>query len=258
MIYLREGDAEPKVCAAQVLLNRRGTALQVDGHFGPKTRQAVVEFQRRQGLAADGTVEAKTWAKLVDGSPLGVIDALDFSDAVMPKEEGPQKGRIVDTSTPALRDLRAAGAEPIVTGAMSGALRDVVGQIRLRAAQKPAVLLRFFGHGWRGQMDLGGYTVMALKFLDKQAGTLSTLTPHFARFGSVEMHGCKVASGTAGRLFVSRLARLWGVPVTAGLDYQYDSGSAQAAVRFEGPTFTAYPSGGNLKGWARQFALISV
>ena len=39
------------------------------------------------------------------------------------------------------------------------------------------------------------------------------------------------------------------VPVTAGLRTQYGGGSS--TFRFEGPTLTAFPGGGDLKSWAR-------
>ena len=44
----------------------------IDGVWGPKTEQAVRDFQRSRGLVADGIVGAKTWAALsnADSSPL--------------------------------------------------------------------------------------------------------------------------------------------------------------------------------------------
>lgn len=38
--------------------------LVTDGVFGPRTKAAVQEFQRRSGLVADGVVDASTWAAL--------------------------------------------------------------------------------------------------------------------------------------------------------------------------------------------------
>lgn len=49
----------------QTGLNRLGSALSVDGRFGPITEEAVVQFQRGQGLEADGVVGLKTWAALI-------------------------------------------------------------------------------------------------------------------------------------------------------------------------------------------------
>ena len=36
----------------------------VDGKMGPKTKRAIIEFQKARGLKADGKVGAKTWAEL--------------------------------------------------------------------------------------------------------------------------------------------------------------------------------------------------
>jgi len=38
--------------------------LVADGAFGPKTKAAVMEFQRRSGLVADGIVGPRTWERL--------------------------------------------------------------------------------------------------------------------------------------------------------------------------------------------------
>ena len=36
-----------------------------DGEFGPKTKQAVMDFQKANGLEVDGTVGAKTMTALL-------------------------------------------------------------------------------------------------------------------------------------------------------------------------------------------------
>ncbi|MCM8766332.1 MAG: peptidoglycan-binding protein, partial [Candidatus Omnitrophica bacterium] len=36
----------------------------VDGKLGPKTRQAIKDFQRSKGLRVDGIVGKKTWQEL--------------------------------------------------------------------------------------------------------------------------------------------------------------------------------------------------
>lgn len=46
-------------------LQRRLGGLVVDGRFGPKTRAAVVQFQIRSGLSADGIVGPRTWGALL-------------------------------------------------------------------------------------------------------------------------------------------------------------------------------------------------
>ncbi|MCM8774100.1 MAG: peptidoglycan-binding protein [Candidatus Omnitrophica bacterium] len=36
----------------------------IDGKLGPKTKKAIIEFQKREGLVPDGKVGRKTWEKL--------------------------------------------------------------------------------------------------------------------------------------------------------------------------------------------------
>lgn len=57
---LRAGDKSLAVAVLQQLLND----LDVDGHFGGGTKDAVVDYQRENGLAADGIVGRKTWESL--------------------------------------------------------------------------------------------------------------------------------------------------------------------------------------------------
>jgi len=53
------------VRSLQYLLNAHGARLTVDGHFGAKTKAAVIAFQRSRKLAASGVVNARTWKQLV-------------------------------------------------------------------------------------------------------------------------------------------------------------------------------------------------
>ena len=63
---LRQGSKGDLVQAMQELLAKAGSSLAVDGIFGSGTRSAVVAFQKKNGLEADGIVGPKTWAKLLE------------------------------------------------------------------------------------------------------------------------------------------------------------------------------------------------
>ena len=58
------GDVSSGVKNVQKLLNKLGYGLEVDGEFGVRTYNAVVDFQSKNGLSVDGIVGAKTMAKL--------------------------------------------------------------------------------------------------------------------------------------------------------------------------------------------------
>jgi peptidoglycan hydrolase-like protein with peptidoglycan-binding domain len=62
---LRVGAAGEPVRSLQYLLNARGAALIVDGTFGPRTKAAVMAFQRSHGLVANGVVDRATWLKVI-------------------------------------------------------------------------------------------------------------------------------------------------------------------------------------------------
>lgn len=52
------------VAYLQRRLNTLGAELVIDGEFGSKTKQAVMAFQTKEGLTADGVVGPVTWGRL--------------------------------------------------------------------------------------------------------------------------------------------------------------------------------------------------
>ena len=67
---ISEGSTGPTVRWAQYLLVRRVLSYQqIDGIFGPVTKNAVEEFQGERALAVDGIVGPLTWAALGGDGP---------------------------------------------------------------------------------------------------------------------------------------------------------------------------------------------
>lgn len=59
------GPYRPTVNEIQTALKNAGFySGTVDGKLGPNTKKAIIEFQKSQGLVADGKVGLKTWAVL--------------------------------------------------------------------------------------------------------------------------------------------------------------------------------------------------
>lgn len=240
---LKRGDRLPTVVVAQFLLNEalsQGNYIAADGMFGPITRQAVVDFQRRNTLSPTGQIDEATWRALNRGRNLHVIDSVDATD-------------------PAILDheyIRRAGGTALEYHGMSNGIRQATSDIQRVARTGNVVLLRFHGHGAPGEMLVtagsGRYAdasnTFETTFLDGMVRFLSRLRPIFARFGSAELHGCRVARGRNGRRLLQGLARAWNVPVTASVHSQY--GNADT-FRFEGRTVTVFPGGGSLQSWAR-------
>lgn len=79
---LYQGDRGPAVVDLQLLLNQHGANLRADGFFGSLTYNAVIDFQRKKGLVADGIVGAKTWVALkapVD-PPIRLVNVCEYYD----------------------------------------------------------------------------------------------------------------------------------------------------------------------------------
>ena len=64
---MRFGSVNNYVLTLQDALNALGyTGSGLDGIFGSGTRNAVINFQRAQGLDADGIVGCQTWERLTE------------------------------------------------------------------------------------------------------------------------------------------------------------------------------------------------
>jgi peptidoglycan hydrolase-like protein with peptidoglycan-binding domain len=56
----------------QIILRDRGYTVEIDGVWGPQTRQAIVAFQRQQGFQATGEIDERTSVALgMNRSPGG-------------------------------------------------------------------------------------------------------------------------------------------------------------------------------------------
>src|SRR5262249_37244872 len=83
----------------QQVLVREGFDVEVDGRLGPKTRQALISFQRKNGLQASGQIDSQTVAKLgVNGrdggqSTTGQGGGSREGQGNMPSRDQGQQGR---------------------------------------------------------------------------------------------------------------------------------------------------------------------
>jgi peptidoglycan hydrolase-like protein with peptidoglycan-binding domain len=255
MILLKWGTVLPTVTTAQILLRRHAPNAEItaDGWYGNKTTSAVWAFQKYHSLGQDGIVGRFTWEEFMTVSGLQTIDVVDATD---------------DPELEAV-DIRNAGGDPIVLSGMSNGVTVAMDQVVGRANGAGSVaLLRFHGHGAPGDMGVSSGKGEGVSILsDIAVGNFSKILPAlmkikhiFCKFGSVQLHGCKVAGGVDGPILLNKLATLWGVPVTGGVMDQ--KGGGKTTFVFEGPTITAFPSGGDLKGWSKgvqtEFGNVSV
>jgi hypothetical protein len=144
MIHLVQGDRLPMVAVVQALLNAwnlRGNILEVDGVFGRYTREEVTYFQQQQGIMTVGEVRQNTWQKLTENQRLDVRDLVDTSDSLLNQSS---------------EVLRNGGATPLEIGRVSNATAGVTSRVVSSGVQRGSlVLLRFHGHGNRGNQVIG-------------------------------------------------------------------------------------------------------
>lgn len=88
---LRKGASGDAVRRAQMRLNAHGFGLRVDGAFGEQTYLAVVAFQERKGLLADGVIGKATWAALAAQPDARTPDPDEAIPAPADVEHEPEK-----------------------------------------------------------------------------------------------------------------------------------------------------------------------
>jgi hypothetical protein len=77
---IKKGDKGNEVKLCQELLNDKGYSVSVDSDFGPSTDKQVRQFQKDNGLGADGVVGSKTWNALEKADISLPIDFQRFVD----------------------------------------------------------------------------------------------------------------------------------------------------------------------------------
>ena len=239
---LRMGDWLPAVATVQ-----KFTGAGVDGQFGWDTHRKVAAWQGQKSLMADGIVGRDSWTRMMRDNDLVTVDVVDGTDQSLLEYEA--------------ADIRKAGGEPIILMGMSNGVTVMVNHVmaRLRRSRSLAVL-RIHSHGASGLMNVTAGSMsgaahgaaIALGNLADIGPQLSRLAPCFARHGAMQLMGCNVGAGPAGQAMLAAVARLVGVPVSAGVQTQY--GSGRATFRFEGPVQHGFPFGGTLPVWAREAA----
>lgn len=239
--YLAQGDHLPAVGVLQKLLNRTGGSLAADGIFGPLTRTALVNFQRARHMPPSGVVDQTTWARVVSGAKLPIVDAIDVWDRSLWDLEA--------------RDIRQVGGNPILIGGACNGVEQIVSDICNRA--RNVFLLRFHGHGspgvasvatGQGELDPSLHERSDITADPRTISVLSRLRSVFGPYGCVQFMHCQTGRGPAGRRLLSRIAHALQVPVTAAIRDQL--GGGLTTFRFEGPTVTELPSS-TLQQWCQ-------
>ena len=242
---MRDPDRLPAVGVLQKLLNgRAGSSLTADGVYGSRTKAAVQSFQRSHlPLAADGSVGQQTWPRLSQMTDnLRVVDCIDVFDPSLYELEA--------------QDIRRAGGDPLLIGGMCNGVEQAVTNIINAVPAGSVFLLRFHGHGAPGVAGVSdGHGDLGDHFSSIQMGNWAYLQPIVARlsrvfgpYGCIQFMHCETGSGPSGRTMLQNIASTVGVPATGGIRTQYGGGSK--TFRFEGPTHSAFPNGGNLASWS--------
>jgi hypothetical protein len=286
MIVIKPGERGPRVVLVQRLLAEKGYGLTINGKWDDDTSLMVKAFRKQEGLKAIDTVDGDVMTRLQ--SPLlRIVDSVDmtpysgdFCHDSFKELDNADADLVAQTNVP-LQDVvdrrnKVRRMVNMTRNSMTEAIRRIIQDVGNRSK---IALLRFYAHGHGGDWLTvsAGFPKGALQgdFTngDKQKGRLlyhameedwinridldhfhllapmlRPLAPYLASFASVEHHGCKV--GTSG-LLLQKLANLWNVPVSGGVETQL-AGAWGTTFVFEGTVTTKYPKGQTLQSWAGQ------
>ena len=244
-VTIQRGDRLPSVALAQARLFQVGAGrpdLAVDGLFGPETEAAVLDFQARVGVAATGKVDPPTWLAMDIGRAISAVDVIDATDITVYEEDHPH--------------LADGHSQIYVNYGMSRGVRHLIERLVAGHRPRSVALLRLHGHGGSGHMVVSGGTqaygsssIAGEHFTNPEArAAYQRLGSIMKPYGSIELHGCTVATRANGQRLLAGLVETCGVPVTAALRCQL---GAAAAARFEGPIATHFPNRATLPLWAQ-------
>lgn len=131
------GSKGENVKTLQNLLNQQGYSLDEDGVFGAKTKAAVKDYQKKNGLLLDGIAGDQTWGSLLSANTTAKQTAPAVSEetlaALTELEKGYTPSDEVDTAFAVRKSLEEAKPEAYVSG-FDEQLRELYGQISGREA----------------------------------------------------------------------------------------------------------------------------
>jgi hypothetical protein len=235
----------------QGILKRAGAAnLQVDGEFGQNTVDAVKAFQGRSDvrLNPDGQVGIDTWKAMERITGYRVINVVDAQDPA-------QRTRVTNGLT------RAGATDVILMWGQSNAVESAVCEVLSQAGASGGVaMVRFYSHGARGAQNvaaghdgstMGDLAGFSTSNWTQVRGSFAKLSDILASFGCIDLMGCSVGGGAAGRQLLSGIADAVQRPVEAGINTQYSDNVGYEPFNFEGPVRQIYPGGASRASWAQ-------
>ena len=252
MFLIKRSHTGPRVIMLQGILRRLGASeLRIDGDFGQATYDAVKAFQSRADvrLTSDGQVGIETWKALERISGYRVINIVDAEDPA-------QRTRVMG-------GLNRAGASDIILmWGQSNAVESAVSQaLEMAGASGGVAMVRFYSHGGQGAQNVAaGHDGSMMQHLagfstsnfSQVRSSFAKLGDILAAFGCVDLMGCSVGGGTAGRQLLSGIADAVNRPVEAGVNTQYSADQGYEPYNFEGAVLKIYPGGASRNSWGQR------